>query len=59
VNLETKLILLVAYAIAIWAVFALRNGNNAGEWSENSVRCVKLGGNWHEPHGISPGWCGK
>ncbi len=58
-KLETKLILAFVLSLCIWAVYGLRSKEGTGEWSENSVRCVKLGANWQEPHGISPGWCKK
>jgi len=56
---ETQLVLLVAFLASLWAVYGLRSGADNGEFGNTSVRCVKLNGNWHEPHGISPGWCGK
>jgi len=47
----------VIYLATLWAFYGLRSGTQTGEWSENSVRCVKLGHSWQEPHGFSPGWC--
>lgn len=59
-RIETKGILAVVFLFCLWAFVAMRTADGsqgAGEFAETSTRCVKLNGNWQEPHGISPGWC--
>lgn len=55
----TRLMLLVAFISTQITFVALRSadGSGSGEFAETSVRCVKLGRQWQEPHGISPGYC--
>jgi len=59
-NIETKMFLFGMFCVLLLAFVALRTADGSDgppESSETSVRCVKLNGNWQEPHGISPGWC--
>lgn len=58
-KLTTQLVLLGAFVVSVIAFVDLRTPDgSSGEFGENSVRCRKLEGHWHEPHGISPGYCG-
>ena len=59
-NNETRWMLLIAYCLTLvvtsMSCVSLRSQDSD---KDNSLDCVRNKQQWHEPHGISPGWCGK
>lgn len=54
---SSEVLSFVAFMAMLWVFYALRTPEGSGEFSENSVRCVKLGADWQKPKWLTPGWC--
>lgn len=53
----SEIISLICFLVITWMFYAIRTPDGDGEFAENSVRCVKLGGDWQKPRWLTPGWC--
>lgn len=53
-SIETKLVILAAYAITLLAATCSRHDTPR---QDNSIDCVRNKRTWQPPSGITPGYC--